>query len=342
MKNYLIIISLVLFFMHSIHGKTYYVTPNGNDDSIGTESKPWKTIQKAAETVTAGDTVYILAGTYKERITVQHSGVENNFIVFINYKNDEVFIDGSDTTWWRWNGLFDVSGKSYIEINGLNITNSYYSGIWVDSSSHITIKNNYTYNTFSSGIGIWNSKYITIYNNEVELACNDGEQECISIANSNNCEIYNNHIHNNGAGTKGGEGIDIKQGSHNINIYKNLVHHLNNRIGIYADAWDQHTYNINIFQNIVHHCSESGVAIASEKGGVIEKVNIFNNLIYFNKYGGIEIGDWSDINFPGIKPILYRLAISTISVQVLLAGESNMQISEFVSDDISSATLTGL
>jgi len=300
------IIVFLFFFLQITFGytKTYYVdSNNGSDKASGTESSPWASIQKAANTLIAGDTVYIKAGTYKERVEVQHSGAKNNFIVFTNYQNDKVILDGKDTTWWKWNGLFDISKKNHIIINGLKIQNSFYGGIWADSSNNIIIKNNYTYNTFSCGIGVWNCSYVTIENNEVELACNDGEQECISIVNSNNCDIFKNHVHNNGAGTKGGEGIDVKQGSHNINIYQNEVHHLNNRIGIYADAWNQHTYNINIFQNIVHHCSESGLAVASEDGGLIEKVNIFNNIIYLNKYGGIELGDWSDIGFSGPKPI---------------------------------------
>ena len=41
----------------------YYVTPDGDDANPGTESQPWRTIQKAADTLVAGDTVYIRAGT---------------------------------------------------------------------------------------------------------------------------------------------------------------------------------------------------------------------------------------------------------------------------------------
>ncbi len=137
----------------------------------------------------------------------------------------------------------------------------------------------------------------------MELACNDGEQECITISQSSFCNVFDNEIHHNGQGTNGGEGVDAKQGSHDVNIYQNNVHHLNNRLGIYADAWDVHTYNINIYNNKVHHCSESGIAIASENGGLIENVKVYNNIIYTNKYGGIEIGAWSDIGFQGAKPI---------------------------------------
>ncbi len=295
---------LLVIISFANYANTFYVATNGNDTNLGTEIQPWKTIQKAANTLIAGDTVFIKAGIYNERITLQNSGTSNHNIFFYSYQNDTVIVDGSDISWGgNWNGLFDISDKSYIEISGLHIKNAEYGGFWVENSNNITIKNSYTYNTYSSGIAVWNSSYITLNDNEIELACNDGEQECITIANSSNCEIYGNNVHHNGHGTNGGEGIDVKQGSRNINIYKNVVHHLNNRLGIYADAWDLHTYNINIYQNIIHHCSETGLAVASENGGLIENVNIYNNIIYLNKYGGIELGSWSDIGFTGVKPM---------------------------------------
>ena len=49
-------------------GTTYYVSPSGSDTSPGTETQPWQTIQKAADTLVAGDTVYIKAGTYPEKV----------------------------------------------------------------------------------------------------------------------------------------------------------------------------------------------------------------------------------------------------------------------------------
>lgn len=49
-------------------GATYYVATTGNDSNPGTESNPWRTIQKAANTVAAGDTVLVQPGTYPENV----------------------------------------------------------------------------------------------------------------------------------------------------------------------------------------------------------------------------------------------------------------------------------
>lgn len=158
----------------------------------------------------------------------------------------------------------------------------------MDRSSHIVIEKNYTYNTVSSGIAVWNSSNIIIDSNEVELACNDGEQECITVAGTDGFEVMNNHVHHGGPGTIGGEGIDVKDGSSNGKVYKNYVHHVG-RLGIYVDAWDKHTYNIEVFQNMVHDCADDGFTLASEAGGLLENISIYNNIAYNNRYSGITI-----------------------------------------------------
>ena len=43
---------------------TYYVSNLGNDNGAGSSAAPWVTLQKAADTVVAGDTVIVRAGTY--------------------------------------------------------------------------------------------------------------------------------------------------------------------------------------------------------------------------------------------------------------------------------------
>src|SRR5262249_14245270 len=61
---------------------SYYVAPNGLDSNPGTLEKPFQTVQKAAIVATAGDTVYLRAGTYRETIVPAHSGKVNAPIIF--------------------------------------------------------------------------------------------------------------------------------------------------------------------------------------------------------------------------------------------------------------------
>lgn len=292
---------LILFTPNLSHATNYYVDRNhssASDTNPGTQELPWLTIQHAEESLVAGDTVYIKAGTYNERIIPQNSGNPGNYITFAAYSGDVVTVDGDGLSLpVDWGGLFDISDKSYIKISGLRIINAGPDdnnvGILVDNSSHIIIEKNYTYNTVSSGIGVWESDNIIIDSNEVVLACNDGEQECITVAITNTFEIRNNHIHDSGPGTNGGEGIDAKDGSSNGKIYNNHVHHIN-RLGIYVDAWDKHTHDIDVFQNIVHDCSGDGLCVVSEAGGLLENVTIYNNISYKNRWCGFTFGHYGE------------------------------------------------
>jgi len=276
------------------HGATHYVAPNGSDANPGTEAQPWCTIQKAADTLIAGDMVFVKEGSYNERVIPHNSGNPGDYIAYIAYPGDTVIIDGIGISMpgeFDWGGLFDVAGRSYIKVSGLRVMNSASAGIFVHAgSSHIIIEKNYTYNTHSSGIGVWGCRNIVIDGNEVELACNIGGEECITVAVTDTFEIKNNHVHHGGPGTLGGEGIDAKDGSSNGKIYQNDVHDIN-RLGIYVDAWDKHTYNIEVFRNIVHD-SAAGFSVASEAGGLLENVIIYNNIAYNNRSVGITIADW--------------------------------------------------
>ncbi len=64
------ILSLLFAFALPVFGAEYFVSTTGLDANGGSSGAPWRTIQKAANTVVPGDTVSILAGTYSERVTI--------------------------------------------------------------------------------------------------------------------------------------------------------------------------------------------------------------------------------------------------------------------------------
>jgi len=276
----------------------YYVAPGGLDTNPGTEAKPWRTIGKAADTLVAGDTVSIKAGTYSERVVPQASGSAGNLITYAAYPGHAVTIDGTGVPIPAgWGGLFEISSRSYIQVSGLRICDAgpddNHAGILVEDSSYVTIEGNVTYNTASSGIGVWSSDHIVVADNEVELACNDGEQECITIAGTDVFEVRDNWVHHGGPGTIGGEGIDVKDGSSNGIVHGNRVESLN-RLGIYVDAWAKHTYHIDVYQNTVSNCAAGGFAVAAEAGGLLENVRIYNNVAFNNKWVGLTVAGWGE------------------------------------------------
>jgi hypothetical protein len=127
----------------------------------------------------------------------------------------------------------------------------------------------------------------------VELANNDGSQECITIAQTDGFEVHHNQVHHSGPGSQGGEGIDAKDGASNGSVHHNLVHHVT-RLGIYVDAWDKHSHDIDVFANVVHDCQANGYALASENGGLLENVRVFDNVAYHNKHVGLTVAGWGE------------------------------------------------
>jgi len=272
----------------------YYVDPGGDDAGAGTEQSPWRTLAKAAETAGAGDTVHIKSGTYAERLVPQNSGSDGAWITFTAYPGHTVTIDGQGVAIPYdppWGGLVELSAKSYIRISGLEVRSSTAAGIFVwDSSSHVAIENNKTYDTFSSGIGIWGGNNIVVDGNEVELACNDGPEECITISGVDTFEIKNNEVHTGGPGNNGGEGIDAKEACRNGRIFGNRVHDLKG-LGFYVDGWNANAGDIEVFAN-ESYANGSGFAVCTENGGLLENTKIYGNVAHDNAGVGFWVAGW--------------------------------------------------
>jgi hypothetical protein len=289
-------------------GSDYYVDPTGSDANPGTAESPWRTIQKAAATVMAGDTVHVRAGTYNEQVKVQHSGMPGARITFIAEPGEKVVIDGQGIDIPDYGGLFELVSRSYISVSGFTIQNAgpnlYSVGLLADTCSHVSIENNHVIDTTSSGIAAWGGDHIEILDNEVERCVNGGHSECLSVAGVNVFEVARNHVHDTGEnylGTgSGGEGICIKDGSADGSVHDNEVHHVQS-VGIYVDAWDKHTHDISVFRNRLYETTDlsgaiggSGIGLASESGGLLENVHVYNNVSYRNGYTGLIVGGYGN------------------------------------------------
>lgn len=76
--------------------QTYYVAIDGSDSAAGSLAAPFRTIQHAADTARAGDTVLIREGTYRETVRPAHSGTSSRPITIQPYNNEDVTISGAD------------------------------------------------------------------------------------------------------------------------------------------------------------------------------------------------------------------------------------------------------
>jgi parallel beta-helix repeat protein len=276
------------------HGATYYVTTSGSDANAGTEAQPWRTIQKAAVTLVAGDTVYIKAGTYNEKVFPKNSGIPGNYITYAAYPGDIVTLDGTGITPDWHDALFTIEGKSYIKISGLRLINSlspYGSeGVYLKEGmrqDHIMIEKNYFHNIYGPAVCAYSCENLIIDNNEItEVNVDESSGEAISVYDIHTFEFKNNHIYRTYK-----EGIDV-QASSNGKIYNNYIHNVS-RIGIYLDAWDGPDHDIDIYQNVVHDNGGDGISMAIEQeGGSLKDISIYNNIVYNNGYSGIAVSSY--------------------------------------------------
>ncbi|MBN1674041.1 MAG: right-handed parallel beta-helix repeat-containing protein [Kiritimatiellae bacterium] len=76
--------SVIPFLIITLHASatTYHVATNGSDRNDGSATRPFRTIQEAANAVAPGDVVRVEAGVYHETVTMKHSGMAGKPIVF--------------------------------------------------------------------------------------------------------------------------------------------------------------------------------------------------------------------------------------------------------------------
>ncbi len=335
MRNSLIkkglIFGMFLFFLSSVFltypvvsSDSYYVsTTNGDDNNTGTFDDPWRTIQKAANSINAGDIVYVRNGTYYEEVSILNKhGTDTAWITFSPYNNEEVIVDGRNIP-NRWNrSIFKITNSSHIHITGFNVYNSARCGFWINAlADWIRIDNNTIFNCSSNGIYTETSASYTITNlsfhhNIVDNVNNnwsgDGgdTSEGVSFRNVQYFDIGYNQISRCGK-----ECIDAKNGSAYGEIHHNMINTSSvpggynenyNHVGIYCDAFNERNHHINISNNYVYGNHGYGIAVGVEKPtGSLDNVSIYNNIVNITWVSakGISIGNFGEIQGEPISNI---------------------------------------
>jgi hypothetical protein len=140
-------------------GSTFYVSPSGSDSASGSSSSPWRTIQKAADTLTAGQTAIVSGGNYGERVSISRSGTQTSPITLQVASGATAKLLGFDVTGNDWvvSG-FDISTQT----NGSQGYGIHVSG----SASYDMIQNNYIHELCHEGVFMESGvSHITVLNN---------------------------------------------------------------------------------------------------------------------------------------------------------------------------------
>src|SRR3954464_145785 len=127
-RSVVLSMSLMLPFPNGgVCGADRYVSTSGLDSNPGTLAQPWRTIQMAANTVVAGDTVQIRAGVYAERVTISNrNGMSALPIVFQRYAGDSgaVVLDQTGVTPPSGDSaLLRIQNCNYVTVQNLEFAN---------------------------------------------------------------------------------------------------------------------------------------------------------------------------------------------------------------------------
>ncbi|NIO87475.1 MAG: T9SS type A sorting domain-containing protein [Candidatus Aminicenantes bacterium] len=154
--NLTILIGLIIFLLSTTISlaTNYYVDRNhssASDSNPGTLNSPWLTIQHAAETIVAGDTVFIRTGVYNENVYLENDGNgTDGYIILSAYPGEIPVIDGAGVS-DADNGV--IIDKSYIKLIGFEIRNWNENGIWIENAAHLEISDCKVYDVYY-GIGV--------------------------------------------------------------------------------------------------------------------------------------------------------------------------------------------
>lgn len=293
-----------------LFASTFYVAPRGNDANPGTRTRPWRTIQYAADRVRGGQTIVVLAGTYHERVVVKTGGSKSRgFVTFRGNNGAVISAEGV-----AGDHQILISGKQYVTVTGFELADNTVaddgSGIRLEGWGHkIRIFGNTIHHTRGES-----AMAVTVYGSDAKRGfssvaiddnvvydCEPAPSEAIVVnGNVRDFSIRGNDVrdvNNIAIDAIGGEGIcgDASvDAARNGTIAANTIARVRSRYedgyaaGIYVDGGR----DIVVERNCVSQ-SDLGIEIGAENPGTVTRnVTVKNNLLLRNDKAGLAIGGY--------------------------------------------------
>jgi len=269
----------------SADSNSYYVSTTGNNGNNGlSPATAWATLEYAMTKVSAGDTVYVMAGTYvHDYITSTKCGSAGNWITYTAYGDGEVILDATGST-STWAGALWLTNVKYVRFSGFTIRDSSSFGMLFEvttTSNNITIDNCTIYNCSSSGIcfqgasGTKTIKDLLVENNTIYNCQNNWygtrTQEVVTFSVCARFVFRNNYLYDGHIVL-----VDVKNSCSEGYLYNNQLD-TTGTYGFYLDAGATNSNNLSFYNNIAWG-SGTGYVLASEAGGTLTDISYYNNI----------------------------------------------------------------
>ncbi len=256
---------------------TYYLSPGGSDTNSGTIQAPWKHLQKAFDTLTAGQVVCLRTGTYEPagayntpsyRHTISRSGQQGNPIVIRNYPGETAIVLG----------LVVVRGN-YLKLRGTPSSGGFiFQGPLGSDASGVKGK---------GASQVWLDKCHNVVLDHVEIRQNDYHAG-LYASEVSDVQVLGCYVHDNGrfdvdTDAMGQHPVNVDQGiywaaSDGTNRIANCLLEHNRSANLQLFAGSGKITGLTIVENTIVKAMNSGVIIGKAADG-----NIFaNNIVSMN------------------------------------------------------------
>jgi len=274
------IVSMTLVPWSSSAVSTLYVdgaSPNCSNSGPGSATQPFCTIGKAASVVVAGQTVIVNAGDYSENVNMTTSGTSAAPIVFTAATGQNVMVSGQSHG-------FTISNRSWITVQGFNVTQTTGDGVYVTNSSNITIRDNHisyagqpVSGKIAKGIRLSSVTNALVVGNTIDHNTDFGIH---LVGGTTGATISGNELSYNARGfQRAAAGIDVFASSNNV-IQYNVSHH-NEDSGIEFRTGSSNNLVVN---NVTYLNGDHGIDM---NGSPSQQIT--SNSVYKNVTAGINV-----------------------------------------------------
>ncbi len=291
-------------------GTALYVATSGNDGNNGSFHSPWRTIQHAASTAVAGDTVYVMGGVYNEVVTFANSGSATaGYITFQSYPGQTAIVDGTGLAIPGGQyGLFTLLNLNYLAVGGFELRN-YTSnttadvpiGIYITAAdSFIQILGNRVHDIVTTAKGCnANALGIAVYGSSAP-------------ASINNLTISGNEVFDNTTGCS--ETVTLNGNVENWSVTNNIIHD-NNNIGFDAIGFEK------VSPDPAYDQARDGEVT----GNIVYNITSYDNPAYGAQYAadGIYVDGGTEI-------VIERNLISKADLNLELASENEGKLTSYI------------
>ena len=234
-------------------GRTFYVATSGSNSNPGTESRPWRTIQRALNSLRPGQRALVRSGVYVEDLDMHRSGRASAPITVAGHPGARPVLRSAGG-----HPLEVSSSASYFRFRGFVI----------------------------EGHPGTSGGNVDVYGRHIQIARNiirrGRDQGVYTAEESAHVHIVRNRIHHNGRGIEHQSHGIYLQGDDHL-VANNLIYDHPEGFGI--QVYDEGS-RARVLNNTVIRSGHSGIVVGGSGG--VDHVTIRNNIFAFNAKWGIQ------------------------------------------------------